>query len=323
MGEQAPARAISCNLAEAGFEEAERIEDADAVITYFASQSALEDAYFDTGGLVQSARKDAYLVDLSATTPGFARELNAVAIVNDLRAVEAPLLVLDITEEDAFSDPDNLVVFLAAEDDDARAVAPLLEAVAGSIELSGETAGAAQLARAMATLALAAQVVSVMEADALARACGFGARARELVRAVSAQGVTSEAALRIHEAVSEQRFSGTYTTAILMSELSAALAAADDADLILPGAEAALHLLELLAVIGGSDMAPAALSLAYADEATCAEHGLDWTRAEKAFGSAEHDHDHDDDEFGFDDDEFGFDEGADEYPGGFGRYSAN
>ena len=48
-----------------------------------------------------------------------------------------------------------------------------------------------------------------------------------------------------------------------------------------------MHLLELLAVIGGADKAPAALSLVYGEESACAEAGLDWTRAEQAYGHAE------------------------------------
>ena len=90
-------------------------------------------------------------------------------------------------------------------------------------------------------------------------------------------------------------------------------------DLILPQAEACLHLLELLAVIGGSDKAPAALALVYGEEKTCAEQGLDWTRAEQAYGDVAE---------GFDDlDDDGHDHGHDhgsfgDYPG-YGAYSAN
>jgi len=96
-------------------------------------------------------------------------------------------------------------------------------------------------------------------------------------------------------AVRQKRFTGDYTAEMLLAELSAALMAADDAEVILPGVEATMHLLELLAVIGGADMAPAALALVYRDEAAGAEAGLDWTRAEQAYGSG-HDHDHGDDE---------------------------
>lgn len=80
-----------------------------------------------------------------------------------------------------------------------------------------------------------------------------------------------------------------------MGELTAALTTADDADLILPQAEAVQRLLELLAIIGGSDKAPSALSLVYREEDACAKEGLDWTRAEQTYGDHGHDHDHDED----------------------------
>ena len=62
-------------------------------------------------------------------------------------------------------------------------------------------------------------------------------------------------------------------------------------------------ILEVVAVIGGSDMTPAVLSLVYRDEAASAEVGLDWTRAENLFsmdgdyeghdhGGHHHDHSH-------------------------------
>ena len=114
-------------------------------------------------------------------------------------------------------------------------------------------------------------------------------------------------------AVNAGRFDGAYTVEMLMSELSAALMAADDVDLILPQAEACLHLLELLAVIGGADKAPSALALVYGEEAACAENGLDWTRAEQAYASEEAGEEDDYDDEG---------DGGD-FPGGFGAYSAN
>ena len=103
---------------------------------------------------------------------------------------------------------------------------------------------------------------------------------------------------------------------MLLAELSAALMAADDAEVILPGVEATMHLLELLVVIGGADMAPAALSLVYQDEAAGARAGLDWTRAEQAYASEEAGEDCD-----YDDD--GGDGDGGDFPGGFGAYSAN
>ena len=77
-------KAVEGRLADAGFSRVEDAVSADIVLTFFVSASALEDAYFGDDGLITRAAPGATLVDLSATTPNFAREVNAVATVNDL-----------------------------------------------------------------------------------------------------------------------------------------------------------------------------------------------------------------------------------------------
>ena len=87
---------------------------ADIVVTFCTTASALEDLYFGDDGLVGSAGPGTVLVDLSATTPNFAREINAVATVNDLVMVEAPLTVRSLVAEDAFA-RENLLGPVASE----------------------------------------------------------------------------------------------------------------------------------------------------------------------------------------------------------------
>ena len=196
-------------LADLGWERADDVAQADVAFSYCTSSSALEDAYFDGEGLVKRARPGTLLVDLSPTSPSFARELSAVATVNDLRPIEAPLSVIDPSVPDAFESPANLMCFAAGEP--------------------------------------------------------------------------------------------------------------DDVELILPQLESVMHLLEVIAVIGGAEKAPAALALMYREEADSAAHGLDWTRAEDLFSDHDdHCHDHDcDHDHGYDDDDgFGM-------YGGLGGYSAN
>ncbi|MFR0707843.1 MAG: NAD(P)-binding domain-containing protein [Eggerthella lenta] len=84
---------VVSRLEAAGCTRTDDVAHAEAIITYCTSQTALEDAYFDEQGLVQAAGKGALLIDLSASTHSFARELNAVAVVSDLMSVEAPLVV--------------------------------------------------------------------------------------------------------------------------------------------------------------------------------------------------------------------------------------
>lgn len=328
-GNETVGAAVAQRLEAAGYARTDDPAEAGVIVTYCTSQTALEDAYFDEEGYMQAAAPGALLIDLSPTTPDFARELNAVAVVSSLVLVEAPLVVMDVTCADALADRDNLACFVAGDEDGVDAARPLLDALVGSVQDTGG-AGSAQLARAAYTLQTVSQIVSAVEADALYRAQrrSAGPAAAEAGRA----GAITPLAGHVLDAVSAMRFDGDYTVEMLMGELSAALMAADDMDLILPHAEASLHLLELLAVIGGADKSPAALALVYGEEAACAEQGLDWTRAEQAYGEGVEGFD---EEEGFEglggcgdgcDHVHGHDHGRDPYqgyPGPFGSFSAN
>lgn len=270
---------VEGRLAEAGFARTEDVAAADIVVTFCISSSVLEDCYFGDDGLVTMAAPGTVLVGLSAATPNFAREINAVATVNDLVMVEAPVTVRSLTAVDAFA-RENLLGPVACETEIGEEVRRLLDAIFGEVVEVGAP-GRAQLLRNTHTLPLASALVSAIEAvaldDASARSVGaLDADQIPLFSPVSADPVV--------QAVRQQRYTGAYTAEMLLCELSAALMAADDAEVILPGVEATMHLLELLVVIGGADMAPAALALVYQDESAGARAGLDWTRAEQAYG---------------------------------------
>lgn len=285
-------RVVDGRLQQQGFVRAERLADADAVVTYCVTQTELEDVYFDTDGVVQVAKPGAVVVDLSASTPSFAREIGAVATVNDLHFVEAPFAVRDMFADDAFADADNVMSFVSGDETAVRLALPVVRALVGTVRETG-AAGTAQLAKAAHTLRVAAYLTAAVEAQALFRVAQNAGIAFDAGECAP----DADAFACAWRAIAEERFAGTYTVEMLLAELSAALMAADDYELILPHAESCAHMLELMAVIGGADKSPAALSLAYGDEAACAAHGLDWTRAEQAYGDA---FDHD----GFDDDPY-------------------
>lgn len=279
---------LAPQLASAGFVREEDVAAAEVVITYCPSTSQLEDLYFGEAGIIQAADASSVIIDLSPTTPQFATEMLSLATISDLRMVEAPLVVIDPFAEDAFA-AENLIVFAAGEDDALDAAQPALDAIAGETLRTGAP-GSAQLRRAARTLQSSAAIVSAIESQAL-----FDAAGKSVTRIVLAEGALepiSEEGRQALEAVRSQRFEGAYTTEMMMAELSAAIMAADDFEIIIPQAEAAFNMLELLAVIGGAGKSPAALSLVYGNEGDAAEHGLDWSRAEGYFAERAHEHDH-------------------------------
>lgn len=313
IGHETVGKLLEERLAPAGWVLSDDVEDCDVSFTYCTSQSKLEDAYFEDDGLIKRMKKGSLLIDLSASTPDFARELGAIAEVSDLHPVEAPLVVVDMTMPDAFGDKDNLACFVSGADDDVEAALNLLDLVVGTAQTMGAQ-GTAQMARAAYTAQVTAQIVGALEADALYKATQNAATSVDHLEGHA--GAVGAHAAQILEAADEERFSGTFTVEMLMGEVVAAMQAADDVDLILPQLESSMHIIELLAVIGGADLNPAALSLVFADEQTCADHGLDWSRAEQFYGT-EHDND--------DEDDIDEDDGHGAFGGfdGFSGYSTN
>lgn len=329
VGNMAVGHALTDNLVAAGFTAAERLDDADVVLTFCTSQDSLEDVYFDSDGVIAKAQPGALLIDLSATTPSFAKELNAMAAVSDQHAVEAPLYVRDITLPDAFASKENLVALVGSEDDDFEVAEPYLAAIASEVDRCGKP-GSGQLMKCSFTLHQVSALVALMESDALCRVSVDEVTAALSIERLVREQVATPSLQRLFGAIMNKEFASTYSVEVMMCELESALAAADDIDLIIPQAEAAEYLLQLLSMIGGMDMSPSALSLVYGDESASAQYGLDWSRAEEAyatFGDIEDDDDYDD----YDDDDdhaghkhhhgFGPEHGA--FGGGFDGYSTN
>ena len=205
--------AVEGRLADAGFSRVSDVASADIVVTFATSGSALEDLYFGDEGLVTTAAPGSTLVDLSAATPNFAREINAVATVNDLVMVEAPATVRSLVAADAFA-RENLLGPVATEAELTDEVRRLLDAIFGEVVEVGAP-GRAQLLRNTHTLPLAADLVSAIEAvaldDASARSVGaLDADQIPLFSPVSADPVV--------QAVRQQRYTGDYTAEMLRAK---------------------------------------------------------------------------------------------------------
>ncbi len=287
-------KALTECLVNAGFSQASSMQDAQFVFTYHPLLSQLEDAYFGGEGYLACAQKGTCFIDVSPATPELTREIAAVCAAGELFYVEAPVSVVDTTLANAFAQKSNVTCFLAGDKPDVKRAQKLLQHFAETITVTGEP-GSAQLAHAQNTLQRAASILAAIEAEALYRAYLRNPATAAVASAAGVHTLSNEQAALV-AAVAEKRFAGTYTTEMFMADLSAALTCAQQADLTLPQADACMNLLELLAIIGGSDLAPAALALIYDEEEAAKECGLDWSRTQEytlELGGHEHEHEHD------------------------------
>lgn len=287
-GNEAFLGAVKARLADAGYTLVEDVQEAEWVVTFCTSMTALEDLYFGDDALVQGVAEGAILVDISACTPNLASEIAAVSAVNEVTMVAAPMIVKNKVAEEAFVQA-NIACFAGSEGSGVDKALPFLETLFGDVKIVSD-AGAAQLARAASTIQNTAEMVSAIESVSLFKACSASASNGINVKAL-VPDATSDEASYILRAIKDERFQGEYTVEMLMSELSAAIMTGDDYETILPQTEASFHLYELLAMIGGADMSPAALALVYEGEPATEDennrvdaHGLDWSRVEHLYG---------------------------------------
>lgn len=314
VGNETVGAMVEQRLEDAGHKLVEDISSAQLVVSYCTNQMALEDAYFEDEGVIKNAVAGALVVDLSPTTPSFARELAAVCMASDLLVVDAPMMVMDPSASDAFVERDNTTCFVSGDEEAKKVAAPVLEVLFSSVLDMGET-GAACMARCAYTIQSVSAMVAAVEAEALYRAvrmmpAGLGQAA------AGRAGALSPATDALLTAVEEGRFDGPYTVEMLMGEVAAALSTAEDAEVALPQMEGAMQLLEMLAIIGGAGKQPAAMALAYREPSEVEEYGLNWNRLESMMegGQAQfqiHDEiggfDMDDDaDYGFEDDDTGY-----------------
>lgn len=271
---------IEGRLAQEGFSRTDEVKDADFVITYCTNLTELEDLYFDTGGLVQEAVSSKVIIDLSPCTPNLANEISGICAVGNIGFVSAPLNAIDKVTQDALC-RDNLTCFAGGEKGAVKEAMPILSAVFSSVQ-EVSSAASAQLLHASQSIYSICQMVSVIETLSLAKAC------KSSVNPVDANIDKVAWPPQVSEivcAVQNESFTSNYTVEMVLAELSAAMMSGDDYEMILPQTESAFHLFELLAVIGGVSMSPAALSLVYAGDQVGESHGLDWSRAETLYGS--------------------------------------
>lgn len=320
VGDVEVGKQLSLLLVEAGFSAASDVAQAQVVLTYCSNLPALEDVYYDQEGVLQHAAGGAVFIDLSPATPTFARELYAMACVNERHVLDAPLVVRNMVDVDAFSRSSNMGMFVGGDADIYQKYESLLSALASQVLYVGG-AGAGQTAKIAATLQTSAALVGLIEADASLRASEISVDTEDLSSFLVDLGMVTPLQEALIDAVREQQFEGSFSLEYLMGEVASALSAVDDGDIILPQAEAGFRLMELLAMVGGIAYNPAALQLVFADEDTTQRYGLDWSRAEGAYESecsCGHDHDA---ECGCDHDEYSeYDGGISE---GFVRFSSN
>ena len=234
----------------------------------------VEDVYLATDGLIRAAKRGAWLVDLTTSSPQLARDIHDAAEVEDKHAFDCP-----VTGGEQGAIDGTLTLIIGAAEKDVAPVLPLLETFS-SRRFFFDQPGGGQTAKLCNQVSLASCMVGYADALALAEQSGIDA---EKVLEVMASGTGGSGA---SATLAPKSLAGDYKPGFLAEHLrkdiALALSRSEDLDITLPGAETAFTLFDMLCQIGGSRMGTQALTLLYQEEGTCAAAGLDWSLLEQA-----------------------------------------
>lgn len=248
---------------------AEATEGADVVFTMVGYPTDVEEVYLASDGVLRAAKKGAYLIDLTTSSPQLARDIHDAAEVADVHAFDCP-----VTGGQAGAEAGTLTLIIGATEKDAAPVLPILSTFGEKFFYFDEP-GAGQTAKLCNQVSLASCMVGYADALALAEQGHLDAQ-KVLDLMASGTGGSGASASLAPKSVAGDYKPG-FMAEHLRKDIALALSAAQDAELALPGAETAFALFDTLCQVGGSRMGTQALTLLYAEEGDAAAAGLDWS----------------------------------------------
>lgn len=146
---------------------ADCVKGCEAVITIVGFPQDVEKVYFDSGNILDSAERGAYLIDMTTTSPQIAEKLYAEGMKRGFHVLDAP-----VTGGDVGAREGTLSILVGGEKEDYEKCRELFEAMGTNINYEGE-AGCGQHCKLANQIMIAGALSGVCEALTYAKEKGL------------------------------------------------------------------------------------------------------------------------------------------------------
>lgn len=146
---------------------ADCVKDRDAVITIVGFPQDVEEVYFDSGNILDSASPGTYLIDMTTTSPLLAEKICEEGTKRGFHVLDAP-----VTGGDTGAKEGTLSILVGGERQDYEACHPLFEAMGTNINYEGK-AGSGQHCKLANQIMIAGTLSGVCEALTYAKEKGL------------------------------------------------------------------------------------------------------------------------------------------------------
>lgn len=159
------------------------VKDCSVTITMLGIPKDVEEVYFATGGVLDSAQKDSYIIDMTTTSPTLAKMIYDKGTEKGLHVLDAPVTGGILGAKNA-----KLSIMVGGNEDDFKACLPLFRAMGTNINYMGES-GMGQHTKLANQIIVAGTIAGVCEGMAYAKSKGIDMS--KFLRAVSTGGASS------------------------------------------------------------------------------------------------------------------------------------
>ena len=163
-------RAKAVGLTKHGAEVADSPSDvakrSDIIVTMLPGPPDVEEVVAGEGGLLETAREGALIVDMSTSSSALARDLCRAAKDRGIAMLDAPVSGGDVGAEEG-----TLSIMAGGDEEDFGRALPLFEVMGGTVIHVGG-AGTGQTVKACNQIVVALVIEAVSEALVLAKRCG-------------------------------------------------------------------------------------------------------------------------------------------------------
>ena len=159
------------------------VKDCTTIITMLGIPKDVEEVYFATGGVLDSAPEGSYVIDMTTTSPSLAKMIYDSGTKKGLRVLDAPVTGGVLAAKNA-----KLSIMVGGREEDYKACLPLFRAMGTNINYMGD-AGMGQHTKLANQIIIAGTISGVCEGMVYAKSKGLDMS--KFLRAVSTGGASS------------------------------------------------------------------------------------------------------------------------------------
>jgi 3-hydroxyisobutyrate dehydrogenase len=229
--------------------------NSDIVITMVGYPSDVEDVFLGPGAIVDSARENSILVDMTTSEPSLAIKIAKIAKVRGIRSLDAP-----VSGGEGGAMNGTLSIMVGGEPADFDAVMPLFDIMGENIRLQGGP-GAGQHTKMCNQIVVAGNMLATAEGLTYARKSGLDPEA--VLKSIGTGAASSFLLNGLGPKMIEEDFAPGFFVHHFIKDMTIALKEADAMGADLPGLKTTKGLYEKVAEEGAREDGTQALIKAY------------------------------------------------------------